>query len=63
MKYTVCVGVDGYINIEVEARSLDEAKENAFEQIPRSAYENLEDVELRCASVIDAEGRSTHYGF
>lgn len=51
MEYTVCIGVDGYVNLIVDAANEEKAKEKALLQVEEMDFGNLDDVEQRVVTV------------
>lgn len=53
MKYLVSIGVDGYVNMEIEADNASDALDVAVNKVCNMNFSMLEDIEFRTACVMD----------
>lgn len=56
MKYVVTMAVDGRYTCEVEAASIEEAKEQASKAFFDADFGDLEDIDAECVNVENEEG-------
>lgn len=61
MKYNVCIGVDGYVSIEVNANNIEEAKEKARYVVTDMDFGELTDIDWHTANVEDENGNLEIY--
>ena len=61
MKYVVSMAIEGRIDIEVEANSIEKAKEKAESAMCNINYDNLECIDYKAVNVTDENGTLTDY--
>lgn len=61
MKYTVSVAIDGRIDVEVEADSFEEAKENARYEFGNCDWNMMELVDAHAVNAEDENGVFVDY--
>lgn len=56
MKYVVSVAVDGRVDVEVDAKNFEEAKEKACEEVGCIDFNRLEFIEWKAVNAEDENG-------